>query len=511
MERHGEVESVMAEVDISEEIPSGDDSAFVVEEPSSADRDEVHEVQTADDTNGPDDVPVDEEHHPITGEVADHVFAVATSQGYVTAEQLREAGIKTTHIVIQDHSFGVEVEPLKSPTTPLPPPTPSTPLSREKGFRYQWDDSVHFPILPIRCKDVNGELYKAKFGSGGRGKCVKSNGRWFTPSEFESFCGRASSKDWKRSIRYGGRTLQCLIEDGMLTPHATSCTCAACCDDEAVTGPIRLFVPYKRRKRESESGSLGASQLKKPRLMSTKSSSLTNSPSPTKDTQSVMAALHSQTGLQHISQPTVVTDAETGDTVQIVTTDSSGNLITAGEGTVVQLPAQVKANATQPQTQQFQPTIHLQAGIDVNEQKQWWQLEEMANAIIQQAEQLKVLIAQAKDQAALTREASYQQLKAQMEKEKNAALNAQRIEMSMNLSRAVLEERTHKDIAVQQALAQARADMQEKSGLEGTTTLVTDDKAVTYRITWADTSPDNQATMTIIDQDNGSAKKGRKT
>lgn len=57
---------------------------------------------------------------------------------------------------------------------------------------------------------------------------------WYTPSEFEAVCGRASSKDWKRSIRYGGRTLQCLIEDAILNPHATSCTCAACCDDEAV-------------------------------------------------------------------------------------------------------------------------------------------------------------------------------------------------------------------------------------------------------------------------------------
>ena len=41
---------------------------------------------------------------------------------------------------------------------------------------------------------------------------------WYTPSEFEAVCGRASSKDWKRSIRYGGRTLQCLIEDGILEP-----------------------------------------------------------------------------------------------------------------------------------------------------------------------------------------------------------------------------------------------------------------------------------------------------
>ena len=61
---------------------------------------------------------------------------------------------------------------------------------------------------------------------------------WYTPSEFEAVCGRASSKDWKRSIRYGGRPLQSLIEDGILQPHATSCTCAACCDDESVVSGL---------------------------------------------------------------------------------------------------------------------------------------------------------------------------------------------------------------------------------------------------------------------------------
>lgn len=72
------------------------------------------------------------------------------------------------------------------------------------------------------------------FYTGGRGRCIRMDDNWYTPSEFEAVCGRASSKDWKRSIRFGGRTVQCLIEDGILQPHAASCTCAACCDDESV-------------------------------------------------------------------------------------------------------------------------------------------------------------------------------------------------------------------------------------------------------------------------------------
>ena len=70
--------------------------------------------------------------------------------------------------------------------------------------------------------------------SGGKGKCIKYDGNWYTPSAFENLCGRGSSKDWKRSIKYGGRALFYLIEDGILTPHAACCTCASCCDDESV-------------------------------------------------------------------------------------------------------------------------------------------------------------------------------------------------------------------------------------------------------------------------------------
>lgn len=48
--------------------------------------------------------------------------------------------------------------------------------------------------------------------SGGKGRCIKHNQQWFTPTEFEGLAGRASSKDWKRSIRYAGRPLLCLIQ-----------------------------------------------------------------------------------------------------------------------------------------------------------------------------------------------------------------------------------------------------------------------------------------------------------
>ena len=54
--------------------------------------------------------------------------------------------------------------------------------------------------------------------SGGRGRCIKQGENWYSPTEFEAMAGRASSKDWKRSIRYAGRPLQCLIQ----VPQRTS-------------------------------------------------------------------------------------------------------------------------------------------------------------------------------------------------------------------------------------------------------------------------------------------------
>ncbi|KAG5677398.1 hypothetical protein PVAND_007161 [Polypedilum vanderplanki] len=115
------------------------------------------------------------------------------------------------------------------------------------------EQPMSLDILPIRCKTTTAELYKTRLGSGGRGRCIKHKDNWYTPSEFENLCGRGSSKDWKRSIRYGGRSLQALIDEGILTPHATSCTCSACCDDDATaSGPVRLFTPYKRRRKAQQ-------------------------------------------------------------------------------------------------------------------------------------------------------------------------------------------------------------------------------------------------------------------
>ncbi|XP_053624473.1 deformed epidermal autoregulatory factor 1 isoform X2 [Plodia interpunctella] len=178
---------------------------------------------------------------------------LCVDNGFISGGPVTEE-IKATHIVIQNPNSGSPPGSVSSHNG-----GGSTAVSSRIESPRSWSETAGMPILPVRCKNISAELYKQKLGSGGRGRCIKYGANWYTPSEFEAICGRASSKDWKRSIRFGGRSLQALIDEGVLTPHATSCTCGACCDDpsdadqakstSSATGPIRLFQPYKRRRR----------------------------------------------------------------------------------------------------------------------------------------------------------------------------------------------------------------------------------------------------------------------
>ncbi|XP_062917611.1 deformed epidermal autoregulatory factor 1 homolog [Mobula hypostoma] len=234
--------SVMGEeqIDMAEQLPSSDEAGFA----------EVTTVTVASMTGTADNV--------FTTSVANASISEHVLSGRTTL-QIGE-GLptdKATLIVVHTDGSIVETTGLKSSSTPITqgPQTPSTPLAsgpEKDGTKYNWDPSVYENELPVRCRNTSGILFKNKLGSGGRGRCIKHGENWFTPTEFEGLAGRASSKDWKRSIRYAGRSLQCLIQDGILNPHAASCTCAACCDDMSLTGPVRLFVPYKRRKKENE-------------------------------------------------------------------------------------------------------------------------------------------------------------------------------------------------------------------------------------------------------------------
>ncbi|XP_017572835.1 nuclear body protein SP140-like protein isoform X2 [Pygocentrus nattereri] len=88
----------------------------------------------------------------------------------------------------------------------------STPKKGDKGDI--WTYALFKTHLPVTCGDKEGTLYRDKLTKGG--KCILSNGRWFTPASFESFAGKGKWKNWKVSIRCQKTPLQKLIKDGHL-------------------------------------------------------------------------------------------------------------------------------------------------------------------------------------------------------------------------------------------------------------------------------------------------------
>ncbi|XP_072493522.1 deformed epidermal autoregulatory factor 1 homolog isoform X4 [Notamacropus eugenii] len=285
---------------------------------------------------------------------------------------------------------------------------------------------------------------------GGRGRCIKQGENWYSPTEFEAMAGRASSKDWKRSIRYAGRPLQCLIQDGILNPHAASCTCAACCDDMTLSGPVRLFVPYKRRKKESE---MPTPPVKKdsskniPLLPATATTTFTVTPSGQLTTSGALTFDRASTveATAIISESPAQGDVFTGATVQDSSVQPScrvghpephypsyqdncpispfpeAALPTSHPKIVLtSLPALAVPPATP--TKAISPAvIH---GLEMTEHRSWLCLEEMVNSLLSTAQQLKTLFEQAK-QASSYREAAAAQARGQAEAERKEQYQSQ--------------------------------------------------------------------------------------
>lgn len=373
------------------------------------------------------------EQQTVSVSVTDHLpnVLLATSQGIITSEQLQQAGIKATHIVIHDQSA---LDVFKTAQASLAAQCPGDDGSGTgQKYKYNWDESVHEPELLVRCRNVCGYLHKNKFGSGGRGRCIKSGTCWYTPSEFEALCGRANSKDWKRSIRYAGRTLLCLIEDGILMPHATSCTCAACCDDMVVSGPVRLYTPYKRKRKE-EALTAGRSSDEPPEKLPP----LAPKPAPPKANDFVVSLA-----------PTLVSDTTTRVLV--------GSIVDSG----------VVANSGVVETAAVATPRLTPAVSDLTEQRQWWQLEEMVKNLVKQVQELQKQVDVVKVQSVAAREAALQQLRVQLENEKKEALNNAWVEAQMSLSRSMMETRSEKEPSSTQESTQMPTSAADTQGARG--------------------------------------------
>uniref|UniRef100_A0A672RX53 SP110 nuclear body protein, tandem duplicate 2 n=1 Tax=Sinocyclocheilus grahami TaxID=75366 RepID=A0A672RX53_SINGR len=81
----------------------------------------------------------------------------------------------------------------------------------KKGDKQKiWKWPIYKIQLPVTCGNKEGTLYRDKLPKGE--KCILSQGRWFTPTDFEKFAGKEKCKNWKLSIRCRNTPLKKLIE-----------------------------------------------------------------------------------------------------------------------------------------------------------------------------------------------------------------------------------------------------------------------------------------------------------
>ncbi|XP_071946230.1 uncharacterized protein [Antedon mediterranea] len=83
-------------------------------------------------------------------------------------------------------------------------------------------------IVEVDCGGNKAQLYVNKLCQGSKGLCINHRGHWYTPNEYQAFCGRETAKDWKRSIRHRGKSLKILMARGLLSTHHSSCDCPTC-------------------------------------------------------------------------------------------------------------------------------------------------------------------------------------------------------------------------------------------------------------------------------------------
>ncbi|EDL75552.1 rCG24036, isoform CRA_d [Rattus norvegicus] len=96
---------------------------------------------------------------------------------------------------------------------------PSSQQGRKRGPRIHKDVNADFSSneLLVTCGKVVGTLYKEKLNQGIHVKSIQSTeGKWFTPLEFEIEGGYEKCKNWRQSIRCSGWPLKELIKRGEL-------------------------------------------------------------------------------------------------------------------------------------------------------------------------------------------------------------------------------------------------------------------------------------------------------
>jgi hypothetical protein len=106
------------------------------------------------------------------------------------------------------------------------PPTP--PKTRRRNEAVRPGDV----LIQVECGLNVGQVCLNRLRQGSRGACVKFDGGWMTPNQFQMVSGRETAKDWKRSIKHHGKTLKALMNQELLLLEPPVCLCEVCTADD---------------------------------------------------------------------------------------------------------------------------------------------------------------------------------------------------------------------------------------------------------------------------------------
>ncbi|XP_069380886.1 nuclear body protein SP140-like protein isoform X2 [Paralichthys olivaceus] len=97
---------------------------------------------------------------------------------------------------------------------------------RETEEQTEQEPEVH-KVFKVACGDATGTLHQKRFGSGTRGKCIRTERSWLTPMEFLKETSSQSDL-WRKEIMFEGQPLCALIEAEVLKIHSLLCKCRLC-------------------------------------------------------------------------------------------------------------------------------------------------------------------------------------------------------------------------------------------------------------------------------------------
>uniref|UniRef100_A0A672RXV8 SP110 nuclear body protein, tandem duplicate 2 n=1 Tax=Sinocyclocheilus grahami TaxID=75366 RepID=A0A672RXV8_SINGR len=80
--------------------------------------------------------------------------------------------------------------------------------------------------------------------AGSRGKCIRTEERWFTPEEFVKQETILTDGHWKKDILCHGKTLNFLLKKEILHVHSLQCECVKCSTEEQANNDDECYVCY---------------------------------------------------------------------------------------------------------------------------------------------------------------------------------------------------------------------------------------------------------------------------